>query len=52
MVLVRKAGLLQHFKIYYYIKEMHKALCQMEKNSVSVSFHFVYQWAYITYFFI
>lgn len=49
-VLVRKAGLLQCFKIYYYIKETHKALCQLAKNNVSMSFHFLHQWACITYF--
>lgn len=52
VVLVRKAGLLQCFKIYCYIKEMHKALCQLEKSSISMSFHFLHQWAYIMYFFI
>jgi len=51
VVLVRKTGLLQCFIIYYYIKEMHKALCQLEKSSVSMSSHFLHQWAYIMYFF-
>lgn len=32
MVLVKKVGLLQCFKICYYIKAMYKALCQLEKK--------------------
>lgn len=40
MVLVRKAGLLQCSKIYYYIKEMHTALCQLEKKQSQCPFIF------------